>query len=150
MVFCQCPTGQSPARASGRRIALRKQVAFENAPKLQMTIELRRATRYPIVASVEIREQRTDIRVRARASDLSTMGCYVDTLNPLSAGTDVELRILYNNEIVTIRGVVAYSKANMGMGIEFVEVQVNQLKVLQKWFGKIKRSPLTKENRGDF
>src|SRR5579864_3108983 len=110
-----------------------------------MTIELRRAHRYPIVASVEIRERRTDTRVRARTSDLSAIGCYVDTLNPLPAGTEVELRILYNNEIVTIRGAVAYAKANMGMGVEFVEVPVNQLKVLQKWFDKIERSPWTKE-----
>jgi hypothetical protein len=115
-----------------------------------MTSELRRATRYSIVASVEIRERRTDMVVRARTSDLSTAGCYVDTLNPLPASTDVELRISYRDEIVAIRGAVAYSKANMGMGIEFVEVQVNQLKVLQKWFDEIKRSPLTEENRGDF
>jgi PilZ domain len=124
-------------------------VAFENVPKPQMTIELRRATRHPIVASVEVRERRTNVMVRARTSDLSTVGCYVDTLNPLPASTDVELRISYNDEIVTIRGAVAYAKANMGMGIEFVEMQVNQLKVLQKWLDEIKRSPLTKENKGD-
>jgi hypothetical protein len=102
-----------------------------------MTTELRRATRNPIVATVEIRERRTEVRVSARTSDLSTMGCYVDTLNPLLAGTDIELRISYKSEKITVRGVVAYSKANMGMGIEFVEVQGSQLKVLQRWFDKI-------------
>lgn len=102
-----------------------------------MAIELRRATRYPIVASVEIRELRSNLAVRARTSDLSTTGCYVDTLNPLPAGTDVELRISYNEEIVTIRGAVAYCKANTGMGIEFADVRGNQLKVIQKWLDKI-------------
>jgi hypothetical protein len=65
------------------------------------------------------------------------MGCYVDTLNPLPAGTEVELRISYNKEIVTIRGAVAYCKPNMGMGIEFAEAQENQTKVIQKWLDKI-------------
>ena len=102
-----------------------------------MTVELRRATRYPIVASVEIRELRTNIRVSARTSDLSTIGCYVDTLNPLSAGTEVELRMSYNDQVIVVRGAVAYSKANMGMGIEFVEVQANQLKAIQGWLDKI-------------
>ena len=102
-----------------------------------MTIELRRTRRFPIVASVEIRELGANIRVGARTSDLSTKGCYVDTLNPLAAGTEVELRISYNEEIITIRGAVAYSKANMGMGIEFVEDQRNQMKVIQNWLDKI-------------
>lgn len=102
-----------------------------------MAIELRRAPRYPIVASVEIRELRSNIRVRARTSDLSTMGCYVDTLNPLLAGTEVELRISNNDETMTVQGAVAYCKANMGMGIEFVELKGNQLKLIQKWLDKI-------------
>ena len=102
-----------------------------------MAIELRRATRHPIVASVEIRELGTNIRVRAQTSDLSTLGCYVDTLNPLPTGTEVELRISHNDEMMTVRGAVAYCKANMGMGIEFAEVPRNQLKVIQKWLDKV-------------
>lgn len=102
-----------------------------------MAIEPRRATRYPIVASVEIRELRTSIRVRARTSDLSTMGCYVDTLNPLPTGTEVELQISHNEETTTLRGAVAYCRANMGMGIEFADMHRSQLKVIRAWLEKI-------------
>lgn len=102
-----------------------------------MVVELRRAPRYPIVANVEIRHLETDIRVRARTSDLSTIGCYVDTLNPLPAGTEVELRISHNDETMTVRGAVAYCRANLGMGIEFAAVQRSQLAVIRRWLDKI-------------
>ncbi len=102
-----------------------------------MTTELRRALRYPIVTSVEVRELDTGIRVHARTSDLSIVGCYVDTLNPLPAGTGVELQITHDSETVTIGGVVAYCKNNLGMGIEFDSVRRNQLKVLRRWIDKI-------------
>ena len=98
-----------------------------------MTTELRHATRYPIVASVEIRDVQTNIVVRARTSDLSVTGCYIDTLNPLPAATDVELRITHRNAVATIRGTVAFSRSNMGMGVKFTSLNHRQVRILQAW-----------------
>ena len=98
-----------------------------------MTTELRRAVRYPIVASVEVRQRQTRVRVLARTSDLSVTGCYIDTLNPLPGGTEGELQIAHNNETVTVRGTVAYARANMGMGVQFNLMDEYQLKTLQRW-----------------
>lgn len=98
-----------------------------------MTTELRRAVRYPIVASVEVRQRQTHVKVRASTSDLSVAGCYVDTLNPLPCGTELELQITHNDEAVTIRGTVAYARANMGMGVQFEVMEEEQLTILRRW-----------------
>lgn len=102
-----------------------------------MTTNLRHATRYPIVASVEVRDVRANIVVRARTSDLSVTGCYIDTRNPLPAATDVELRITYRTGVATIRGTVAFSKPNMGMGVKFASLNDHELETLQSWVIKL-------------
>lgn len=102
-----------------------------------MTTDLRHATRYPIVASVEVRQVQTNIVVRARTSDLSVTGCYIDTLNPLPAATDVELRITYRSAVATIRGTVVFCRSNMGMGVKFTSLNDHQVKTLQSWCDEI-------------
>ena len=102
-----------------------------------MTSELRRAIRYPIVATVEVRQRQSRVRVLARTSDLSITGCYVDTLNPLPCGTDIELRISHDGAIVTIDGTVAYAKPNMGMGVQFKFVEEHQLKIVLGWIAGV-------------
>jgi PilZ domain len=106
-----------------------------------MTTELRRAARYPIVASVEVRQRKSRVRIRARTSDLSISGCYIDTLNPLPDGTDVELQIVHGNETVTVSGRVAYSRANLGMGVHFNLVDDRQLEIFQKWIASVLPPP---------
>ena len=49
-----------------------------------MEHERRRAPRYPLIASVEVIEPQTNTHLRARTSDLSLVGCYLDmTYTPL-------------------------------------------------------------------
>jgi hypothetical protein len=98
-----------------------------------MTDEMRRANRYPVVAVVEIIDLRTSMMITALISDLSLVGCYVDTLNPLPPGTDVRLHIMFENETFTAPGKVAHSMSNMGMGIEFTKLRRNEQEKLQKW-----------------
>ena len=102
-----------------------------------MTDDLRRAPRYPLVAVVEIIDLRTSVMITARISDLSLVGCYVDTLNPLPPGTDVRLHIMYGNETVTAPGKVAHSTSNIGMGIEFTKLRRNEQEILQKWLDSL-------------
>ncbi len=102
-----------------------------------MTTELRRAVRYPVVATVEVRQRQILIKVRARTSDLSITGCYIDTLNPLPCGTEVELQISHNNETVIVGGTVAYARANMGMGVQFNVVDDRQLQILRRWISAV-------------
>ena len=105
-----------------------------------MANELRRAPRYSLTAIAEITDLSTGARITARTSDLSLVGCYVDTLNPLPAGTQVRISITHENEIFASAGVVVYSRANMGMGIKFLKVQHDYLGVLRDWLRKFDRS----------
>lgn len=102
-----------------------------------MTEELRSAPRHSFVATVDVLDLATDVRITARTSDLSLAGCYVDTLNPLPSGTNVRLRITHGNRICSILGTVAHSIPNLGMGIKFGELDDIQQRILQSWL-KIK------------
>ena len=98
-----------------------------------MTDNLRRAPRYPISAAVEVVELQSDTRTHARISDLSLVGCYVDSMNPLPPGTAVRLQIAHQEATFTALGKVVYSSPNIGMGIEFTTVESGQQETLKKW-----------------
>jgi hypothetical protein len=102
-----------------------------------MAAERRRATRHPLTAGAEIIELQTETHIKARASDFSRDGCYIDTMNPLPQGTDVKLQITHEEETFTAFGTVAHSESNMGMGIRFTLVEPGQHEVLQKWLDGI-------------
>jgi PilZ domain len=66
-----------------------------------MANELRRFPRYSLTAVVEIVDLNTGMRIIAQTADLSLVGCYVDTLNPLPPGTHVKVSIMHENETFT-------------------------------------------------
>jgi hypothetical protein len=75
--------------SSKQRVARSKSAgrqAIENADR-------RGHPRYPVSASAEVLEARTDTRVTGRATDLGLGGCYVDTLSPFAVGTAVHMRV---------------------------------------------------------
>jgi hypothetical protein len=101
-----------------------------------MTHERRRAPRYPLIASVEVTEVTTDMHLKARISDLSLTGCYLDTTNFLPMGTEVRLCISHHDATFTALGVVTSCQANMGMGVRFMDVQLDQHAILNKWLAE--------------
>lgn len=104
-----------------------------------MAHERRRAPRCPLIASAEVIELETDTHLRARISDLSLVGCYLDMTNFLPLGTEVKLCISHNDSTVTALGVVASCLPNMGMGIRFTDVQLEQHAILEKWLAELVR-----------
>ena len=95
-----------------------------------MDQERRQAPRFPFIASAEVLEEKAGTKLAARISDISTSGCYVDTINPLVDGTAVRLKILTESHIFEA---LVYSVAHLGMGLKFGEVLRNSLGVLQNW-----------------
>ena len=47
----------------------------------------RRTPRYMFIASAELLEPKTDVRIATRVSELSIYGCYMDMLNPFPVDT---------------------------------------------------------------
>ena len=58
-----------------------------------MKREQRRTPRYTFIASAELIEQKTDVRIATRVSELSLNGCYLDMMNPFPQGTLVLVKI---------------------------------------------------------
>jgi len=106
-----------------------------------MTRDRRYATRYPFVAAAEIFELLTGASLNARTSDLSIVGCYLDTLNPLPSGTEVQLEITHEGEMFSTLGIVAHSNLNSGMGILFKAMSREQEILLQKWLDRLSGDP---------
>ncbi len=94
------------------------------------------ATRYSFVADVELIELQSETAVRARTSDLSLTGCYVDFLNPFAAGAHVRLRITHRERTFEALGRVAHSQPGMGMGIAFTRIEPDQKALLEKWLAE--------------
>jgi hypothetical protein len=105
-----------------------------------MQIKPRRAPRYSLIVAAEVIELQTDTHIRARTSDMSLVGCYLDMMNPLPLGTDVRLQLAQQDTTFTALGTVAYTQANMGMGITFTVVEPDQQRVLEQWLAVLSTS----------
>jgi hypothetical protein len=96
----------------------------------------RRGLRFPFLANAEIQASDGATQLKARVTDLSLFGCYVDVVNPLPVGSDLVIRIFGSTEIFESRATVRYSHANLGMGLAFRDVKPFFLPVLKKWLAE--------------
>ena len=98
-----------------------------------MEQERRRTPRYPFIASAEVLAESTGSRMNIRISDLSVLGCYADTINPLPDGTSVQVKIFTEKQVFEAPATVVYFHTHLGMGLAFREVQASSQDVLQNW-----------------
>jgi PilZ domain len=99
-----------------------------------MPLEKRRTPRYMFFASAELIEEKSEVRVASRVSELSLYGCYLDMMNPFPTDTPIRLKIWTEENIVfQSKGKVIYSQPNMGAGVAFVDVQPKDQTVLEGW-----------------
>ena len=105
-----------------------------------MGSERRRAPRYPFIAEAEITEIDSVTKLRARTSDLSLSGCFLDMMNPSPLGTKIQISISHENTTFTVFGRVAFVCPNMGMGVAFTKLEHDQLPVLHRWVSKLSGS----------
>jgi hypothetical protein len=99
--------------------------------------ERRCATRSAFVAPVDMVEMRTGSRIRARTSDLSPQGCYVDTLNPLPVGSAVRMQIARAGLVLDVLANVSSRHAGSGMGVVFGEITEAQRGILESWLSEL-------------
>lgn len=98
-----------------------------------MDTDLRRSPRVPFIASAEVTEIETQVRLLARTGDISRHGCYMDMVNPLPFGTSVALRIINDSGTFDATAGVVYSVPHLGMGLAFQEVEAVNQATLEKW-----------------
>jgi len=99
-----------------------------------MDRERRRTPRYMFFASAELLEEKSEVRVASRVSELSRYGCYLDMMNPFPKDTAVLLKIWRDDtHIIQTKGRVIYSQPNMGAGVVFVDMEERYVPVLEEW-----------------
>ena len=106
-----------------------------------MDSDRRRSLRYPFYAAAEITEPQTNTKFKARTSELSRYGCYMDMMNPFPLGTNVTIEITYQEQRFEAAGRVIYAQPNMGMGVAFEALQAAHEATLEKWLGELKGKP---------
>ncbi len=96
----------------------------------------RQSNRYNFSATAEVLEVASGSRVSARAADLSKNGCYLDTLNPFTVGSKVQLCIRWNRAEFACSAMVRDSKTGMGMGVAFMDLDDTRNALLESWIEK--------------
>ena len=95
--------------------------------------ERRAAPRYPLILVAEVIEVDSGTKLDARTSDVSRTGCWVDTLNPTPAGTQIRLRLTHDEECFETKARVVYVSPGLGMGVAFQDPAADQLALLDRW-----------------
>jgi hypothetical protein len=107
---------------------------------MDMSIERRRAPRYRLITMAEVSAEGSNATVKAKTSDVSQVGCFMNTAQSFPQGTKVKLKLLWNENAFSVTGVVARLQP-MGMGISFENVKKDQAEVLRQWLSAVSRGP---------
>jgi len=95
--------------------------------------------RFSFVAEAEMVKVRDGIRTVGRVAQLSSLGCYVDTADPLPVGTALRLRIRYGCSTCEVTGKTIYTHAGWGMGVLFADVAAQQRSTIETWLSELAR-----------
>ena len=98
-----------------------------------MKREQRRTPRFTFIASAELIEQKTEVRIATRVSELSLHGCYLDMMNPFPQDTLVLVKIFAGEDFFHAKAKIVYVQPNLGCGVSFLEVEPPALAVLGRW-----------------
>lgn len=102
------------------------------------TYSVRRTVpRFSLIASAEIIEPASGLRISGRLSEISRKGCYLDLLNALPAGTHIVVRISRDQGNFESPGKIIYVQEGMGMGVAFLDPSADQLKILDSWLEEL-------------
>ena len=104
-----------------------------------MRKELRRVPRYAFIGTAELIEQKTDVRIATRVSELSFYGCYLDMMNPFPAETLVLVKISAGDVVFQAKSKIVYVQPNLGAGVTFLEVTPENEAILQRWLAQAKQ-----------
>jgi hypothetical protein len=99
--------------------------------------ERRTVPRYNLIATAELFEPNSGVRMNGRISEIGRKGCYLDVLNVLPMGTVIQVRISRDQGKFASSGRIVYAQEGMGMGVEFVNTPADQLQILDAWLAEL-------------
>ena len=99
-----------------------------------MTDERRQNKRVPLL--IEVMWEANAGNYEARTSDLSTGGCFVDTIGKVSNGEEIKFKLqLPEGEWMELQGRVTYAYPNVGFGLRFINLSDANKQRLDKLVG---------------
>src|ERR1700736_4186961 len=107
-------------------------------PETQLHVT-RAHPRFSFIAEAELAEAGDGMCIVARISELSSRGCYVDTVNPFPAGTELRVRIRYGCSTCELSGKVIYTHTGYGMGVRFGQTDAEHRATLNAWLEELAR-----------
>ena len=125
-----------PVQQANRRTIMIRGFKPEAAIAYQ---EKRRSPRYSFIASAELIEEKADVRIASRVSELSLHGCYLDMMNPFPTGTMVLVKIAAGDAFFQAKGKIIYSQMNMGAGVSYVQIEPDSQTVLERWLDEAEK-----------
>jgi PilZ domain-containing protein len=108
--------------------------------------EKRRGPRYSFIASAELIEEKADVRIASRVSELSLHGCYLDMMNPFPTGTLVLVKISAGDGYFEGKSKIIYSQQNMGAGVSFLQIAPDSQAVLERWLDEAEKEQKRKSS----
>lgn len=82
---------------------------------------------------------------RARLTDVSVGGCYVETMSPLAVGTTLQISLAMGRVELYAQGVVETLHPSIGNGIAFTEITPENQRALQSVIDGVTTSAATEE-----
>jgi len=110
--------------------------------KSSVQVERRRFERAPIRAQVEYELTNASSgpgRVRKNLANISTGGLFINTEEPLRAGTRMVVRFeLPNKHRIIAVSRVCYARKGRGLGVEFLSLDEEDLEEIQTYIAALK------------
>jgi hypothetical protein len=109
----------------------------QQVPSETVATKRRRRPRHRILISIELRDEQARSPLRVTATDISGNGCYVESMRPFPAGTNLKAQLLMGIERLTTSAVVRTCDQGLGMGIEFMTLTTEQQDEVQRYLQRL-------------
>ena len=96
-------------------------------------MERRKHARYFTSFEIEIKDMESSFPIRGATTDVSLGGCYVATIFPLAAGSQILFTLFVAGENIKGRGSVQTCHPGVGMGIRFIDLSDRDKLLLEKY-----------------
>ena len=100
----------------------------------------RYSIRHPFAAEAEMLELESGSRLSGRTSDLSLGGCFVCLRRTLEIGARVRGTLKHEGQKLQMLAVVRVVKPQVGMGLEFLDIDPESNRTLLAWINNLRIS----------
>jgi c-di-GMP-binding flagellar brake protein YcgR len=104
-----------------------------------MDNDRRRDSRVKMRVPVEFYTEGSESPLRSATSDLSVVGCYIETIFPFPLGTKLELKLQLDDTVLAL-GTVVTSDPQVGNGIEFTRMLPEDMEQLKTFLEEARKT----------